>query len=242
MEKAEIKSASRNPRKSDGELINLKFLELFTNQLEITKRDLSERLNLSRQAVYHWFDVDDIMLSQAINIVESFGYRLSMRLEPLDSYVQAKDIHLVTRKEDIPVGKGRLDYFRSMLKKNGWSIAKVADEFDMGCNAIYHWFMTGDCFVSYLYRMAALIDHKLVIDILPEEHKDIKEVLKEVEIVYSDNEYLADVEKSMHSFLREADRQLQGVKAAGQKARVLSLHIQKALVEYRRESVRLGKL
>ena len=61
--------------------MTLTFLSAFMRRHSITQSDAAQRLGLSRQALVHWFAVDDTKLSNACALVEAYGCRLVINYE-----------------------------------------------------------------------------------------------------------------------------------------------------------------
>ena len=61
--------------------MTLTFLSAFLHRHSITQSDAAQRLGLSRQALVHWFTVDDTKLSNACALVEAYGCRLLVSYE-----------------------------------------------------------------------------------------------------------------------------------------------------------------
>lgn len=75
-----------NPRvsatpKSEGRLA---FLDDALDRYGIMRKEAAQKLGLSYNALYFWFQHDDVFMSYIYRIAENYGLKLSIRIDPME--------------------------------------------------------------------------------------------------------------------------------------------------------------
>ncbi len=125
----------------------LSFLRRFLKMLELRFQDIPQTI-IQEGALKMAFHADDMRLSIVRSIIEHFGYRLRIRLEPSDRR-QRK-----SRRKNADEHYSNLMFLRRFLNSSGMTDAEFADSLGITRDSITYWFKTDDLRISRLYQIA----------------------------------------------------------------------------------------
>ena len=151
----------------DGQvhLVRLQFLYDFMRLSGITILKVAELTGLTRQSVYHWFDRDDMKLSQLHRVLELCGCRLTLSLDM--EIPQEKSFVVVNMSLPNPDSSRRLGFLKMAMDRYDISRDRLAGLLGVGTSTVSRWLTSDDCFISYIFSSAELLGLKLTIDIVP---------------------------------------------------------------------------
>lgn len=161
------KGDSKTGNFKDGHwnVVHLKFLVDFMDAAGLTMTDLSAKMGIVRQTVYHWLVNDDMKLSLVHRLFDSCGYEIVF------SYLKEDTPEHIPVTVDMtvlpPDNPKRLAFMDTALKRCGLDRVALAERLHIGKSTVYHWFRTDDCFISYIYKVAELTGLRLAIRIRP---------------------------------------------------------------------------
>lgn len=143
----------------------LKFLVDFMEASGIGVMQVASLMGLTRQSVYHWFVRDDMKISQVYDLFRKCGYSIRFSLER-DERQEGLDVVVDMRLADMPDDR-RLSFLRSAMNRYGISRDALAEALSVGKSTVAHWFAVDECFISYIYKIAACAGLRLAISINP---------------------------------------------------------------------------
>ena len=128
--------------------------------LELTTTTAAEKIGLPQVSVYYWLKKDDARLSAVDNLIDKCGYILSIDYVPLNPEPESNtEIYL-----ELPKRK-RLSFLANALSEQDKQM--VAEKLNMGFSTIYYWLEHDDIFISYIYKIADILEKKVKITIRP---------------------------------------------------------------------------
>lgn len=133
----------------------------------ITQSDAAQRLGMSRQALVHWFTVDDTKLSNACALVEAFGCRLVVSYEVSLPELDYRDES--TPNYPSEYARQRLGFLRMAIDDAGSSIQALADLLGIGRTTLFDTLRTDDIMISRLFDIARVTGWTLRIRIVDAE-------------------------------------------------------------------------
>ena len=147
---------------------NLKFLDKFLKTMKWSKPQFAEKIGMTKANVYHWFKVDDILLTTLLAAFDKIGYEIifNMEMPPkkgeeiINICVDERDIHK-------PESKKRLEFLRRALYDNDIDQNALSRRLGIDVETIDYWFRHDKCYISYFFRIAKYTGMKLKIDIRP---------------------------------------------------------------------------
>jgi DNA-binding XRE family transcriptional regulator len=149
----------------------LKFVHDFMKVAGLTNTKVAELMGISRQAVHHWFVMDDMKMSQIFRLFELCGYRVDFALvADFPKTSLPVDVHMCVANPD---GPHRLAFLKKALDVHGISKDTLAERLSIRRTTIYNWFKTDDCFISYIYQTAQACNLRLTINISPNRHNPL---------------------------------------------------------------------
>ena len=151
----------------DGQwnLVRLRFLYDFMRLSGVTIAKVAELTGLTRQSVYHWFDRDDMKISQLHRVLELCGCRLTFSLDR--ELPQEKSFVVVNMSLPEADPPKRLGFLKMAMDRYDISRDRLADLLGVGCSTVSRWLASDDCFISYIFESAELLGLKLTISIEP---------------------------------------------------------------------------
>lgn len=144
--------------------MTLTFLSAFLHRHSITQSDAAERLGLSRQALVHWFTVDDTKLSNACALVEAYGCRLLVSYEVTLPGLDYRDES--TPNYPAEYDTQRLGFLRKALDDADLSVQDLAELLGIGRTTLFDTLRSDDIMVSRLFEIARLAGWTLRIRIV----------------------------------------------------------------------------
>ncbi|MGM9790952.1 MAG: helix-turn-helix domain-containing protein [Candidatus Cryptobacteroides sp.] len=142
----------------------LTFLSAFLRRHSITQSDAAERLGLSRQALVHWFTVDDTKLSNACALVEAYGCRLELSYEVTLPGLDYRDESTPNYPPEYDTQ--RLGFLRKALDDADFSVQDLAGLLGIGKTTLFDALRSDDIMVSRLFDIARLTGWTLRIRIV----------------------------------------------------------------------------
>ena len=128
--------------------------------LELTTTTAAEKIGLPQVSVYYWLKKDDARLSAVDNLIDKCGYILSIDYVPLNPEPESNtEIYLE------PPKRKRLSFLANALSEQDKQM--VAEKLNMGFSTIYYWQEHDDIFISYIYKIADILEKKVKITIRP---------------------------------------------------------------------------
>lgn len=152
----------RTLQKDKYELKNLKFLGEFMTALGLTTTSAAQTVGLTQVSIYYWLKKDDAKLSAVENLIDKCGFKLSIDLIPVEQDPQSNTEIVL----ELPKRK-RLSFLEEVLSQQDKE--QVAKKMDIGFSTIYYWLEHDDIFISYIYKIAEAIGHKVKISIRPKQ-------------------------------------------------------------------------
>ena len=146
-------------------LVHLQFLYDFMRLSGVTTSKAAELMGLTRQSVWHWFDRDDMKLSQLHKFFELCGYELTFSLSR--EVPREKSFVVVNMSVTSPDMGKRLGFLKMALERYDISRDRLADLLGVGRSTVARWMTADDCFISNICKSAELLGLKLTIDIKP---------------------------------------------------------------------------
>lgn len=139
------------------ELKNLKFLGDFMTTLGITTTVAAKKADLTQVTVYYWLKKDDAHLSSVERLINAWGYKLEFEL------VSKEEENSIVRIET--PNTRRLAFLERALSNvdREW----LRQQLEIGTTTIYYWMSHDDIFISYIYRIAEVLDKKVSVTIRP---------------------------------------------------------------------------
>lgn len=141
---------------------NLIFLTDFMARTGQTKADLARRVGVSNAAVSDWFKRDDLRLTTALRILDSYScvlkFRLHRKEEPAMMFFSLMNTINIS---ELNVEHKRLTSLKQAIKASGWTMKKVAEELGIAPETLTYYWNTDDCPISAFYKIAELIGYSV---------------------------------------------------------------------------------
>ena len=150
----------RSLQKDKYELHNLKFLGEFMTALGLTTTTAAEKIGISQVSVYYWLKKDDAKLSAVDRLIDACGYKLLIDLVPAQEQTDPDTQILI----ELPRPK-KLSFLSDLLSRDDKEM--VAEKLGIGFSTVYYWLEHDDIFISYIYKIADVLDRKVKITIRP---------------------------------------------------------------------------
>ena len=144
--------------------MTLTFLSAFMRRHSITQSDAAQRLGLSRQALVHWFTVDDTKLSNACALVETYGCRLVISYEVTLPGLDYRDESTPNYPPEYDTL--RLGFLRRAMDDADLSLQTLAELLGIGRTTLFDTLRSDDIMVSRLFDIARLAGWTLRIRIV----------------------------------------------------------------------------
>ena len=137
----------------------LVFLKEFLNNEGITPFQIAEKKGISVQAVYRWFQRDDLKLSTLEDMLRPLGYRTLFNVEGIDDDVApTKQRYRVV--DGNKVVKTRLSAIQQIMAYRGISQEKVGEMIGRTRTSVTHMFKVDDMFLSDLFTLTRVLNLK----------------------------------------------------------------------------------
>lgn len=159
---------SENFKNGQWELKYLQFVNSFILQSGMSMGEAAEKAGITRQTIYHWFDLDDAKISSVIKFIKGCGYKVEFSLKPANDKVGDALVTINAKSFQETVGDKCLSFLDEALDRYGIQRKEAAERLGLGYTALYYWFKHDDVFISYIYKIAEQNGLKLVIKIDPE--------------------------------------------------------------------------
>ena len=142
------------------ELKNLKFLEEFMFQLNLTTGDVARALGVTRNAVTRWFIFDNTSVRNVMKVADCYGYDLGisyMGLPPKETEIENTTLIIenvaTKRVQDIDLTK-RLAFIRVAMASYGKTLEDVAAALQVRRDAVQKIFQIDDTSFFNIYQIA----------------------------------------------------------------------------------------
>ena len=149
---------------------NLIFLTDFLAKTGQTKADLARRVGVSNAAVSDWFKRDDLRLSTALRILNSYNcdiqFTLRKKEEPTMMFLGLMNTINIS---ELDIDFKRLTSLKQAIKASGWTMKRIAEELGIASETLTYYWNTDDCPISIFYRVASLIGYTVCYSINEKE-------------------------------------------------------------------------
>lgn len=139
---------------------NLVFLTDFMAKTGQTKADIARRVGVSNAAVSDWFKRDDLRLSTALRILESYNCDIKFSLhkneEPTLMFFGFMNTINIS---DLDFENKRLTSLKQAIKASGWTMKRIAEGLGVAPETLTYYWNTDDCPISVFYKVAELINY-----------------------------------------------------------------------------------
>jgi len=165
------RTQTRSENFKDG-VWNLKYLQFvnaFITQTGMSSGEAATKGGITRQTLYHWFDIDDAKISSIIKFINNCGYKVKFALKPETNKIGDALVTINSKDNFETVGDKNLSFLDEALDRYGIVRKDVAAKLGIGYTALYFWFRHDDVFISYIYKIAEQNGLKVVIKIDPKE-------------------------------------------------------------------------
>lgn len=141
---------------------NLTFLTDFMAKTGQSKADIARHVGVSSAAVSDWFKRDDLRLSTALRILESYNcdikFTLHKKEEPTMMYFSYMNTINIS---DLDFENKRLTSLKQAIKASGWTMKRIAESLGIAPETLTYYWNTDDCPISAIYCIAKLIDYNV---------------------------------------------------------------------------------
>lgn len=162
-----VQKRSENFKSGQWDLKYLQFVNSFISQTGMTSGEAAAKAGITRQTIYHWFDLDDAKISSIIKFINNCGYTVKFSLKPDTSKVGDALVTINSKEYQDTVGDKNLSFLDEAFDRYGIVRKEAAAKLGIGYTALYYWFLHDDVFISYVYKIAEQNGLKLVIKIDP---------------------------------------------------------------------------
>ena len=142
------------------ELRNLKFLEEFMRQMEVSTGDVAKALGLTRNAVTRWFIYDNTSVVNAEKVAAVYGYELVIsyagkraRKPKIENTTLVIENLAAKKMKEIDLTR-RLAFIRVAMAAYGKSVEDVAAALQVRRDAVMKIFQIDDTSFFNIYRIA----------------------------------------------------------------------------------------
>ena len=147
-------------RASKLQMSNLLFLTDFMAKTGQTKADIARHVGVSSAAVSDWFKRDDLRLSTAQRILDSYKcdikFTLHKKEEPVMMYFSFMNtINIST----LDFENKKLTSLKQAIKASGWTMKRIAENIGVTPETLSYYWNTDDCPISTFYKVAKLINY-----------------------------------------------------------------------------------
>jgi len=147
---------------------NLTFLTDFMAKTGQSKADIARHVGVSSAAVSDWFKRDDLRLSTALRILESYNcdikFTLHKKEEPTMMYFSYMNTINIS---DLDFENKRLTSLKQAIKASGWTMKRIAESLEVAPETLTYYWSTDDCPISAFYRIAQIISYSVSYTINP---------------------------------------------------------------------------
>ena len=151
---------------------NLRFLDKFIKTMKWSKPQFAEKIGMTKANVYHWFKVDDMLLTTLNAVFDKIGYEVIFDLE-MPSQKGDENINICIDEKDKPESsRKRLAFLRRALYDNDIDQNALAKKLGIDVETIDYWFRHDKCYISYFFSIAKYTGMKLKIDIRPKKSEN----------------------------------------------------------------------
>lgn len=162
-----VQKRSENFKSGQWDLKYLQFVNSFITQTGMTSGEAAAKAGITRQTIYHWFDLDDAKISSIIKFINNCGYNVQFSLKPDTNKIGDALVTINSKEFRETVGDKNLSFLDEALDRYGIVRKDAAEKLGIGYTALYYWFQHDDVFISYVYKIAEQNGLKLVIKIDP---------------------------------------------------------------------------
>lgn len=146
----------------------LAFLRLFMASISIRLTDVAKTMGLTRQAICHWFAIDDAPVSALIKLISAYGYKLSFEVD-IKSPDRYEFVFRSKEMEDPLWSIRRLMNLQSISAKQLNAMLE-AKGYTSCQPTLCKWFKAGGGYrISDMLEIAEVLGARLVIRIEPVE-------------------------------------------------------------------------
>lgn len=146
--------------RASKQMSNLTFLTDFMAKTGQTKADLARRVGVSSAAVSDWFKRDDLRLSTALRILESYNCEIKFSLHKKEEPTMMFFGYMNTINiDELDFENKRLTSLKQAIKASGWTMKRVAESLGVAPETLTYYWNTDDCPVSAFYKIAEMIDY-----------------------------------------------------------------------------------
>lgn len=142
------------------ELRNLKFLEEFMHQMELSTSDVAKALGVTRNAITRWFIYDNTNVVNAEKVAAHYGYDLVIsyagkraRKPKIENTTLVIENLAAKKMKEIDLTK-RLAFIRVAMAAYGKSVEEVAAALQVRRDAVQKIFQIDDTSFFNIYRIA----------------------------------------------------------------------------------------
>lgn len=139
---------------------NLTFLTDFMAKTGQNKADIARRVGVTSSAVSDWFKRDDMRLSTALRILDSYNCDIKFTLHKAEEPTMMYFGFLNTINIDaLDFESKRLTSLKQAIKASGWTMKRVAEEIGVTPETLTYYWNTDDCPISAFYKIGKLTAH-----------------------------------------------------------------------------------
>ncbi len=162
----EVTSTRGFKRNNTWPAVNLKFLVDFMQALDINLGDLERHGVGHHTSLAFFFKKDNMMLSLAQQIVEVFGYKMTVLLKD-KSEGESTGIAIANQEELVNMYSqgSRLGFLDMFMRMHKLTQRKVATELGKSAGTVSYWFRTDDIYIDNLKEFADAYNADVVIRI-----------------------------------------------------------------------------
>ena len=162
-----VQKRSENFKNGQWDLKYLQFVDSFIKQSGMTLEQAANKAGITRQTIFHWFQLDDAKIQSVVKFINGCGYKIEFALQPISNEVGDALVTINAKAIPATVGDKTLSFLDEAIDRYGIQRKEAAAKLGLTYTSLYYWFKHDDVFISYIYKIAEAYGLKLIINIDP---------------------------------------------------------------------------